>query len=612
MSKLSICCVARSDNAIAEFIKRNCDIGVQFITNCKSYFDVINTQINNSDYDSCVIVHDDVVLPRNFPEIARKLVSRLNVDWPDWGVAGNAGMAAWKFGPTGGQIVRFVTDPHGGPNVRGVDIPCSSVDGNVMLVNTKKMREKRVAVPAMDGFQLYDLILCLESLKAGCAVVAVPELTCLHLSGGDQTNFDRFKASNEFKGYLSKAIKVDYFDSLNGRIHKDQSSCLECSGSLDPQYAALLNASNGKERRALDFVIRTQFRSKDLLLRAINSINYFKAVSSKVVETRVVIITDRPIPADFNPEYVDVIHQYVIDQTSDTRFRLIQSYANNCEADFSWFIDDDDWVFPNVAEEISLILSSAPLKSIVFCGSRHFVEDQLDGFNISSLIYSCNSGSDFSALNWPLSLGSENYTPFSGMILPNISLKALSGIAGIDSILYLEDHFILKNALLTCNIYPIVFDSLAVGISIRTAGNEAIVNTVTETDRTKWHISAAQKHWVLNNTKDGYPLYQLFEGISRQQIQSSHDWTVSPTTGSLTPSKKIKRKALLSGLSSILANPSLYRKHWSELLFAAKQDGIRGLKLYLRRSGKAKYRAVFGENPLNGRRAISRRGCKRR
>ncbi|WP_141104901.1 hypothetical protein [Thioclava sp. IC9] len=274
MHKLSIRCVARSEDAITLFAERNGDFA-DFIIGCSSYFDAINAEIANPKYEYCLLLHDDVVLPINFSSTIQDLITRLNEEWPNWAVAGNAGVAAFKFGSDVENIVRFLEDPHGGPNVRGGDVPCVTIDGNMMLLNTKAMREKRIEVPKWKGFQLYDIVLCLEVLRGGRAVIAVPELTCFHLSGGDQKSFDQAVESQTFKDYLTKTIKVDYFVSLNGIIRRQLCDWRSHSGSLDPVRAALFNAAIGREKQMLNIVISAPPPSMSFKRRALLAGVYF-------------------------------------------------------------------------------------------------------------------------------------------------------------------------------------------------------------------------------------------------------------------------------------------------------------------------------------------------
>lgn len=585
MHKLSIRCVARSGAAAALFSERNGDFA-EFIIGSESYFDVINSEISNLRYDYCLLLHDDVILPINFPTVAQDLIKRLNAEWPNWAIAGNAGVAAFKFGSHAENIVRFLEDPHGGPNLRGVDVPCATIDGNVMLLNTKAMREKGIEVPKWTGFQLYDIVLCLEALRGGCAVIAVPELTCFHLSGGDQKSFNEAVESQAFKNYLSRTIKVDYFISLNGIIRRQLCDWKKHSGSLDPVHAALVNASIERKKRTLSIVIRTQFRNADLLLRTLFSAAYFKASASLFLKVEIVLITDCKTPAGMDLSVADSVRYYNNCKADDTRFELVQLYSSECDAEFSWFIDDDDWLFPNVAEELALILNSVPSNSIVFCDSRVFNEAEIgdDDFRTSSTI--CTPGDRLPAENWSLSLSHENSTPFCGMIIPKVALDVFrEKTYSCDGIFYYEDHFILISSMLACNLLPVVFDGISVGISVRTSQNTKLRNTITETDRTKWNKSSAQKFWALNNSKIGSPLYKIY---SNTPMQSAVVQTARP------PSKSFKRRALLSGVYFVLKNPTRYHTHVSRLSAAMKSEGVRGVKKYLRRSGKAKYQKVFG------------------
>ena len=180
--------VARSQETADAFLDRHkslCSVTTVH-RDVTSYFHMLNRIISHEQNEVDCIVHDDVFLSECFGDCVSELLAELEEAWPNWGVCGNAGVLPFTIGATAAPFVRYVFDPHGGPNFQGTILPAIGVDGHMMLLNTARLRERGASLPAFSGFQLYDVTLCLEILRLGLAVLVAPHLACYHASSGSR------------------------------------------------------------------------------------------------------------------------------------------------------------------------------------------------------------------------------------------------------------------------------------------------------------------------------------------------------------------------------------------------------------------------------------------
>lgn len=505
--------IARSDNAAELFLKRNpsaSDIIIKL--NQRSFFSFLNDVIMNANSDYACIIHDDVTLCSDFNDKLTLLISELNQSWPSWGLAGNSGVAPFRVGYSSTQIVRYLSDPHGGPNFIGHILPAMSIDGNVMLLNVRSLRERKVRVPSFDGFQLYDIILSIETISSGLGVFIAPHLSCWHDSKGKSEHFNQAADTDTFREYLASRIKNRHLLTINGLITSRLNSNI-LADRIDIELESLTSACLYRQKRTVAIVTRTQFNRPELLDRCLKSISAFIVSNSSGVEFRSYIVTDRnpPTTLDFNSDII-------ICETSinDTRYKLVQCAVRNIEADFFWFIDDDDWIFPNESRRLSMVINLAPKNSVFYFDSAHYNEMPFPEAGLG-LVESYRSTQQryFPGRKFSCSLSGNNYTPFCGVIFSRDSLLNIPDHV-YDTITYFEDFMTILNTLLIGNI-PIVIDKLYVGISIREKGN-----TVTETDRTKWNKSMSELVSHLVNDKRYFQLTSLpIECICEQDNKQS-------------------------------------------------------------------------------------------
>jgi hypothetical protein len=152
------------------------------------------------------------------------------------------------------------------------------------------------------------------------------------------------------------------------------------------------------------------------------------------------------------------------------------------EADFIWFIDDDDFIFPSSLLAIGRALADKTPRaligpSVVYEEEWNTTQTHLQSFAATAI---------FSKEGIFKVLSGENYIPICSMILPVPILKdsLQDALATGD---YLEDYFLLLSYLSSPVAQIELLETPFAGISIR--GNE---NTVRKINKAHWEFSYAQ------------------------------------------------------------------------------------------------------------------------
>ena len=275
---------ARSEAWAEAFLRRHPTLSdrIRVHLGQQSLFELIDGLIASEETVAC-LVHDDVSLPLTFVDRIDEFVSSASTEWPNWGVAGNAGVSYLGFGLGSSPIVRYLSDPHGGPNNVGHVTPVETVDGNVLLLNCAALRDRGVHLPPFNGFHLYDLALSVETLASGLAVLCIPHLACHHDSAGNQKGFDDGVKSEAFRNYLASRVSNTNVVSINGPIDlTDRSSLYRECDRVDLGMASLRAGQAGRPRRSVSIVTRTQFYATS----APSSLSRFRGIFRRLGPTR--------------------------------------------------------------------------------------------------------------------------------------------------------------------------------------------------------------------------------------------------------------------------------------------------------------------------------------
>jgi GR25 family glycosyltransferase involved in LPS biosynthesis len=471
-----------------------------------SYFQLLNRLIWSSDEAYACVVHDDVVLSENFHHRISELISDFNKNGVRWGLVGNAGVSTFRVGYSGDTVIRYLTDPHGGANLQGCVLPVQTIDGNVMLLNLNALREKEVRLPSFEGFHFYDIALSVESQCVKLGVFVAPHLACYHGSGGDGSSFNAVLSSRALVEYLGKKIRNRYFISLNGRVSLPVNIGYAAQ-ACDLEVASIQNAVIAANTRTVAIVVRTKFTRLQLLKRTLSTIEAFvsAAGTATIFECHIISTENAPVGFVF-PEGM-ALKVMEFQSANDDRYLLVEAAVATINADFYWFVDDDDWLFPNEAARLGAIINVAPKNSVFFLDCQHYnergSEDSVAGFYSAPARY-------FYARDFIHSFSGFNYTPFCGAIFSKQALRNIHSSV-YRSITYYEDFMTLLSTLISGTFMPIVVEKLFVGISIRSTGN-----TVTENDRGKWNKSMSELISFITNTEQPKSILSFSSIIASQ------------------------------------------------------------------------------------------------
>ena len=497
--------VARSDESGKRFLERNPSLVdlTRILIGQTSYFEVLTDVIQNCTSDYALVVHDDVFFPENFPNLLQALLEKLS-SHGNWGLVGNAGRSTLQCGLASSSIIRYLSDSHGGPNYFGGILPCQTIDGNTMLLNVKSLREHSVTLPDFHGFHLYDIVLSIEVLSKGLSVLVAPELACFHASAGDQVAFDDSLMSDRFRSELASKVRNREIDSLNGVIDLDlYSDSFWNNDRTEIVYGSLRNFVAESKKRSLSIVVRSQFKRKSTLLRTLNSIRSFAGRAS-YLNIEIVIVTGTKV-IDRDALGTDIkILQVDTSKFVDDRFELVQFASKNLTSDYIWFVDDDDWLFPNAAEEVSLIVASARPDSTFFFDSQHFSEStQVDQNQWFLEPTSVKAGRRFEGHRFISCLSGHNWIPFCSAIFSRQVLASIPDSI-IEKVVYYEDFVAILLSIIDEQFHPVYKDLLVAGISVREAASNSGPN-----DRDHWNHSMAELTSHLMNDGIYAPLITL-------------------------------------------------------------------------------------------------------
>ena len=507
-------------------------IDIQFVIQPKSYFAFLNEIIATFSGDFVVIAHDDIWLPQNFSSNLTQLLDELETSLLSWAVVGNAGITPYKTGFAQSRQIRYLTDPHGGPNLSHHLLPAETVDGNILLLNLRKIRESGIRLPEFEGFHFYDIILSILAHEKDLAVMISPLLTCYHASGGDKQAFDQAFKRSEIFNFLKSKLYNSAILTLNGVLSFP--SNIENTG-FDLTAKSLANFRFNKQRN-LAVIVRTEFKRLNSLLRTLLTVEAFAhTCRSGYFEVDVHVISREPIPDNFNVtanyHYIDSLNSNLV----DSRTELIHWAIKNIETDFYWFVDDDDFVFPQSANEIGELLSSYPVNSLVFGNSVFFDESYLsennDLFSEEIKVDSRSLGEDFENI-----LQGVACIPFSGVIFPSSILKDIVRADLLPSyIVRFEDFFLQSFALNQRNVLPVVLPTELAGISYRKVPNQSIF----ESDRNKWNAGLSELSEAITtkfgisglispaSSRSNYSAFQSQNYSLLNAIYSSTSWKIT-------------------------------------------------------------------------------------
>lgn len=564
---------ARNEEYARQFSQNNPDVlDVVLHRGVSSLFKLLQNIIDGDD-DYALFVHDDVFLPSAMNMYVSKLIDVLNADWPNWGICGNAGIAVPTL--TGNsRACRYLFDPHGGPSLGGYVLPAETVDGNTILINCRALRQANVDLPKFEGFQFYDICLSIETLSVGLAVLIAPDLASYHDSKGNQSEFEGAFASIQLVEYLSSKLSNTVVHSLNGLLELPLTA--EKNGQFDIGNAAIKNASVGRPKAKIAFVIRSRFHDANLILRAVTStLDFATKAENQSIRTYIVRESTNLDTVDYLPNNVSVI-EATISPPTGSRNLLIKEAINSIEENFVLFLDDNAWVFLNNAEYVSDLLTCLPLTANLVVESHTFSEMSLAPREAEWKYSAFQPQQQLSSHNWPMNFTGRNYVPMcSAFYSREILLQQPSET--YDKITYYEEYTASIYALL--NVHSIFFSTPKVVSGISTPVlNDGIKDTVNYTETIQRNRSKAElaHHICVNKSNNiGFSLGEAFAGRSTA-FNNLHIVGKEYSHLSWLDKKSIACSRFIHGLLVLMVHPRDYTSNLKSISLAIKAGGIRG------------------------------------
>lgn len=512
--------LCRTEKSGGDFLARHPELKgcSELICDTTAFHTFFHTLLDTAKEDYICILHDDVYLGPTFKQRAESLVSTLHENHPSWGLAGNCGRIPFRVGYGANDLVRYITDPEEGPNLTGAILPGECIDGCVMLLNLQAIREKDISLPEFTEFRFYSYLLGWESLKAGLAVLICPHLACYHDGKDDLHGFLSFIESPELQKYFQSNIKNNYVNTIHGTVLLDVSDNKHQS-PLDIPLASLQNAVNKQKRRQVAIVTRSTLNRPHLLERTIESAHPFVLHSDNELAFEHYVILDTRFSVNIyqssglSNKNVTILQPDIPESVTDSRFFLIKHAIENIQADYFWFVDDDDWFISNDVTWLSLVLKTIPPKSMVVTDTRHFIEKALasDMNNIVTQ-YSSSPGPRFRAIDLMNLLSGYNSLCLCQTIFPRSALCAIPESA-YRNITYGEDYLIAMSTILQGTSLPVMIEKMYTGVSIRDSGN-----TVTEKDRSTWNRMFGENTYHFSN----FPGAVQLLSIPRDSSDNTH------------------------------------------------------------------------------------------
>lgn len=487
----------RFRHSVDERDLRFVEVGPGFVSRLRSVID----SARNDEF--ICLVHGDVTLPSAFRHHVAELRDELDRSWPNWGAVGNAGVTPLGFGLRSRRRIRYFFDNEFGPNLSGHIVPAENLLENVVLISAQVAGEVFDGLPDTEDRDFFALALSLEVLRSGRALLLAPHLACYRDDRIPPESGNLLQHGNDADSWMAQRVANVSIDTYRGRVDLNgiSDSFRHCE-RIDLALQSLRNAQVGRDVETVTIVTRTRFERPAFLDRAVLTTRMFIAAAEHAIFEHCVISGPAFTPRSSLPDSV----RYLSGSTNrevDDRFLLVREAASKLESRYLWFIDDDDWLFPNAAEQISLMVSLAPPGSSLFMDVMHFAESNfettMDG-PPSSLVRPIRR---FPASQFASGLTGQNFTPFSGMILDRESVLGIPAEV-FDRITYFEDYTLILTSILGRERLSVSLGVLASGVSMRSGDHSA-----TQPDRRPWNASLAELSHYMARSPSFAPLLSV-------------------------------------------------------------------------------------------------------
>lgn len=474
---VNIYLVASSNKSCQKFLSGNKFLRgkVKFVFGNDPFYVKVQ-KIIERESSVCLILRENVITTANFAERVCSLVDKLNKEYPSWGLASNSGISTFPPNLNSDGVVNFSVGGDGAPNSKAEIVPAQTVNGDVLLLNIPKIKEK-LNLSKLDGAGLVEIVLSVELIKNGLSVLLCPDLYLFRDGFDNKKKFDDKVIS--VLPYLNENLKNNKLTTLYG--------CIKLKGNLGNGIdlpTESISVCRTSATKDLAIVVRTSGKRKTLLERAVlTALSLSCYVGSLSLNIYVVCGKDTDIDSlkqQLKRQNVNIIRFNT--SKKDNRFELIKFSAEALKEKYIWFLDDDDWLFPNGAGLLSAAITAFLDDKTFFLQALSFQETLEDESEMFGFL---RQSRVFPAKEFVKNFTGLNHTPLSCCIFPREALAQEIQDKNIEEITYLEDYFLILKMMLRKDFSPCVIDLPFVGISLRSGKDQSVLAE----DRTIWEES---------------------------------------------------------------------------------------------------------------------------
>lgn len=444
-----------------------------------------------------VFQQPSIVMPDFWKETCVEGFTQLSTAWPNWAIAAARGWSLLSFDSQTQNEVNYLSSPSGLPNLAGIVSPITSFTADYFSVNLVALRKAGISNLSAVKDDEFGLLFPIFLAEEGLICVASPLMAAWCTEAQKSFGAPFIPRSGMFATYVAENYNAKIWPSTAGRLEIGFGRPSKARPMLPSLTDLFLRTSaSARATPTLAIVIRTQFRDLTLLRRAISTARAFALLSGTTACT-IHVVSD--VDKQHELEYEQgVQHIFVTGLTKgDSRFKLVRAAVESIPAQHFWFVDDDDFVFPNHAAHLAQLLAIVPAESAIFVETKHFHETGWEtGTGTKGQKYEMREGHHFKSNAHETAFSGLNQTPFCGVIFPRNAILTVASKA-FERVTYAEDYLLLLHTLSTVKSL-ISTNWLLAGISIR--GNS---NTVTQKDRTKWVAANANVAYEIANGEQG-------------------------------------------------------------------------------------------------------------
>lgn len=453
---------------------------------------LINSIIDNCPNDYALVSRGKVFWPIGLASALDRAVDSANDEFGParWGIIGNCGIEFISHRKIEYLQTRFCKII---PSSSGKPRPVTALDGNTLLLNLGVLRNNSVRIPdGLRGASLPGLVLVMECYRKGLASAVDSALYVFDQTDVDEYSYKAESNKSNFTKYWSSSFVNQSIDTIHGTIKIDNSieHLKKDSGDTRLDYyahaaAVIKDIYRSRPKKVVNIVARTRLDRPNQLRRLLDTIRMARSYSLDMLEIKVVVAansisssTPDPSLDSIMSEYPDLDFTPVRETRSPNQYPRVYSIKNALdhieEGSFVWFVDDDDFIYPESLQYLPPFLSN----NTIFVGdSAIFEEEWAGGETFPSK--SRKSGL-FKSDHYQDCILGENKIPFCSVIYPSGMLKNITAGFSLTGD-YCEDYalFLIASSSATVINVPL----LIAGVSLHHG------NTVSEKNRTHWNYS---------------------------------------------------------------------------------------------------------------------------